>query len=99
MKKIILELVKTDGYTYWFDEVIALEYESVEKMQYELMDLCLKAVENKSHFFKFLDKDYEIKWFGYFENENFGNFSAFQYVEPSIFELEEWFIKRLNNAF
>lgn len=96
MKKIILELAKTDGYTYWFDEAIALEYESVEKMQYELMDLCLKAVENKNYFFKFLEKDYDINWFGYFENEKTGDFSAFHYVEPSILELEAWFIKKLN---
>jgi hypothetical protein len=99
MKKIILQLVKTDGYTYWFDELIALEYESVEKMQYELMDLCFKSVENKSNFFKFLEKDYDINSFGYFENEQTGDFSAFKYVEPIVLELEEWFFKKLNNAF
>lgn len=91
MEKIILEYECGDGFTYNCTETQAFEYSSVEDFKNDFMSACFEAVENKSYNFKFMNNEYYILHFGYLVKE--GKISTFDYYEPEISNLEDWFQK------
>jgi hypothetical protein len=90
-KKYILEYLLTDDFTYFFNSSIPFEYESKEKFLYDFMSLILDSVKNSQYVFKFKNKEFNILNFGYLKLD--GDIKSFEYIEPNVYELEEWFHK------
>ncbi len=48
-------------------------------------------VKNSQYVFKFKNKEFNILNFGYLKLD--GDIKSFEYIEPNVYELEEWFHK------
>lgn len=88
--KLVLVYQQTDDFTYSVEKTVPFDYQSKSKAIDDILGLVLEAVENNSlQSFKFLNTSLPMNAFGYFEEE--GNKKSFEFIEPNIFTLEEWF--------
>lgn len=97
--KLVMLYTVGDGYTYSCDIVKPLEYESKEKAEYDLLELCESQMKNNpnescinfaGHQLDYLDFYYE----GTCEsrkNPEIKVQSKYVYSPPSILTIDEWF--------
>lgn len=91
--RFVMEYSIGDGCTWYGTEIVPFEYESKEKFLYDMMTACLEAVDRKEYVFNFLGRELEIETFGYFEHKE--KRKGFEFCEPRIQTLEEWFTSNL----
>ncbi len=91
-----------DGYTFWCDEVYPIEYESVEKAEYDfLMAWEAKIKDNefprnpgwKTHDFTIFGREFDPSDFTCHYTE--GDEDKAVYDEPKFYTLEDWWEKNL----
>jgi len=91
--RFVMEYSIGDEFTWYGTDIVPFEYESKEKFLYDMMTACLAAVERKEYVFQFIGREFELMYFGYFKNKE--KQKGFEFSEPSIQTLEEWFVSRL----
>lgn len=92
--RFVMEYSIGDGYTWHGTDIVPFEYESKEQFLYDMMTACLSAVEKKEYVFNLIGRDFDLLYFGYFKNKE--KQKGFEFSEPRIQTLEEWFVSNLS---
>lgn len=87
--KLVLKVEIGDQFTWFATDVIPFEYESKDQFLYDLLNSCLESIKLKQLDFKFLGRDFNVLNFGYFKDDQL--FKGFEFVEPYVDTLENWF--------
>jgi hypothetical protein len=94
--RFVMEYSIGDEFTWHGTDIVPFEYESKEKFLYDMMTACLSAVEQKKYVFNFIGREFELLYFGYFKNKE--KQKGFEFFEPRIQTLEEWFVSNLTTV-
>jgi hypothetical protein len=79
--RLVIKYDVGDGYTWWCDVVLPVEYESAEQFYVDFEDAARKAYMAKVYAFVVADREFET---GYF-------FDRGTYRPPKILTVDEWF--------
>lgn len=91
--RFVMEYSIGDECTWWGTDIVPFEYENKEKFLYDMMTACLEAVDRKAYAFQFIGREFDVLHFGYYKNKE--KQKGFEFNEPRIQTLEEWFISNL----
>jgi hypothetical protein len=102
MQKLVLLYNRSDGYTFSVIETIPFKYESKEKAEYDFLEKWEEFhnnlnKSNTSCDIKFAGIDIDLHDFTIYEKDKKTKDYKPIFIEPGIFELEEWFDKYKSN--
>lgn len=78
-----------DRCSFWYTHYYTFEYESIEKFNYDLMTACIQALDKKEYKFTFLNEEFNVLDFGWFDNIE--KMKGYNFAEPRVQTLEDWF--------
>ncbi len=101
--KLVMVFNVGDGYTYNCDVIYPIEYERVERAEYDFFLTWKEKIEKRekekplfvSPDFEMFGRMFDAADFQYWETV--GDQDIIQYSEPKFYTLEEWWEKNLNS--
>ena len=87
--RLVIQFYVTDGYTYGFDCVVPVVYESAEAFAVEFEVLCHKHhAQEETNDFEFAGQSWDAdNHFGHWNEKT----NSRPYEAPDIFTVDEWF--------
>ena len=89
--RIVMKYTISDGYTFWSDKTVPIEYKSLEDAAVDFENLV------KSHLLNIETRQYTFGFAGHkFNIDNFVCRIDKIYIEPEFLTIEEWFSRYSN---